>query len=80
MQRRCSVQQCGKLQICGDISYNTFDYYTKNTLYYYKERKETTIEYTKKIKNELITNTWHPDRFMNWCLSVDELSEIEQYW
>jgi hypothetical protein len=32
------------------------------------QRKTQTIKQTKIIKEELITETWHPDRFMEWCV------------
>ena len=36
-----------------------------------------TIEQTKKMKEELIIHTWHPERFMKWCVDVEELKETE---
>ncbi len=28
------------------------------------------------IRQELMEKTWHPDRFRDWCLSIDELKEL----
>lgn len=27
-------------------------------------------------KNDLIEKTWHPDRLIEWCLSIDELNDL----
>ena len=32
---------------------------------------------TKLIKEELIAETWQPDRFIRWCLDNEELREID---
>ncbi len=28
------------------------------------------------IRQELIEKTWHPNRVVNWCLSIDEVNEL----
>ncbi len=28
------------------------------------------------IRKELIEKTWHPKRFKDWCLDIDELKEL----
>jgi hypothetical protein len=28
------------------------------------------------IRQELMAKAWHPDRFMKWCLSIDELQDL----
>jgi hypothetical protein len=28
------------------------------------------------LREELMAKTWHPNRFMNWCLSVEELQDF----
>ena len=38
--------------------------------------KLETHKYIKKIKNELYEKSWHPDRFINWCLDDIEKKEI----
>jgi hypothetical protein len=30
----------------------------------------------KIFNRELIEKTWHPNRFKEWCLSIDELKEL----
>ena len=44
-----------------------------NTQNYYKNRKEKTIIKNNIIEEELMIITWNPTRFINWCLSIDEL-------
>jgi hypothetical protein len=59
------------------ISSNTFGWNPKETiLQYYQKRKTQTLKQTEKIKEELIACAWHPDRVMDWCFDVEELSEI----
>ena len=60
------------------LSMNKFGWKQENTLQYYKQRKTQTIKQTKLIKEELIAKTWHPDRFMEWCVDNEELREIEE--
>ena len=58
------------------LSMNTFHYY-ETPLYYYKQRKQQTIKQTSKIEEELIAITWHPGRFIDWCLSIEERREFD---
>jgi hypothetical protein len=30
------------------------------------------------VKKDLIQKTWHPNRFQEWCLSLDELNELKE--
>jgi len=60
-----------------NLSMNKFSE-KENTLQYYKQRKAQTIKQTKQIKEELIAETWHPDRFIRWCVDNEELREIEE--
>ncbi len=30
------------------------------------------------LKKDLIQKTWHPNRFQEWCLSLDELNELKE--
>ena len=59
------------------LSKNKFDWTWKNirTIVYYSIRKAQTIEQTKVFKDELMGITWHPDRFMEWCVDTGELRE-----
>ena len=50
----------------------------EDTYQYYKQRKTQTLKQTNMIKEELIAETWHPDRFMEWCVDNEELKEIEE--
>ena len=61
-----------------NLSRNKFGWKQENTQHYYKQRKTQTIEKTKHIKEELIAETWHPDRFIRWCVDNEELKEIEE--
>jgi len=63
-----------------NLSMNRYNIHNKDTIQYYKKRKTQTIEQTKVFKEELIAITWHPDRFMEWCVDVEELKEtIEMF-
>ena len=31
-------------------------------------------------KEEIVRIGWHPDRFINWCLSIDDREEIKSRW
>ena len=33
-----------------------------------------------KIKEELMSVAWHPDRWWNWCVPEDEKKELEIYF
>lgn len=57
----------------SELSKNKLDYIQ---LEYHNEKKYHSIYKTKKIEEELIQKTWNPDRFMNWCLSIDDLIYI----
>ena len=59
------------------LSRNTFNYYTIN---YWKERKEETINYCNKIKEELIAIAWSPDRknYLKWCMDCEEITNINK--
>ena len=37
-----------------------------------------TNEQTKKIKEELLSYTWHPDRVMDWCMDEEIKKGITQ--
>ena len=62
------------------LSYNLFDFKEeqkqKQDYYYYCSTKSRCIEKTKKIEEELIQVTWHPSRFMDWCLDNEEKEEL----
>ena len=45
---------------------------------YSKLRMKHTNEQTKKIKEELLSYTWHPDRVMDWCMDEEIKKGITQ--
>lgn len=55
-----------------ELSENEFDI-NIDTQYYYQIRKNETMNFCKKIKNELLDLTWNPYFFKKLCLSEDEL-------
>lgn len=59
------------------LSKNTLGWKKDKTLEYYQQRKELTIEKTSIFKDELIEQSWNPERFMGWCLSEDEVKSIK---
>jgi hypothetical protein len=57
-----------------NLSKNLFNYHRYFEEEYYKSikiKKQLSI-----INKELIEKTWHPSRFFNWCLDIDEQQEI----
>jgi hypothetical protein len=60
------------------LSSNNFGWKKDNTLEYYKQRKSQTIKQTELLKEELIAKTWHPARFMDWCIDNEELKDMEE--
>ena len=40
-------------------------------------RKQQKIQFDQ-IEEELIMKTWHPSRFQEWCLDIEELKELEE--
>lgn len=58
------------------LSKNNFNYNnTYLTNKYYKNRRQQTINNTLKFKEELMIHTWHPNRFQEWCLDIEEKQE-----
>ena len=45
-----------------------------------RERKERNIARTHSFKEDLIAATWHPDRFLTWCLTPDEAADMVAPW
>jgi hypothetical protein len=37
-------------------------------------------ERTGSYKEELVARTWHPDRFLSWCLDLEEKIDLEDHW
>ena len=62
------------------ISYNKFGWTNenKNSLIYYKKRREKTIEICLEYKEELMMANWHPDRpgFITWCFDIEDCKEM----
>lgn len=44
-------------------------------IFYWRCKNKTQI-----IKEDLIAMTWHPDRFMKWCLDEEEKCEMNSSW
>lgn len=40
---------------------------------------EEKIEWQRTINKDLMQRTWHPERFMQWCLDTEEVQEMTQY-
>ncbi len=53
--------------------YNDTSKFLKINFINYKELK---IKLFKTYEKELMEKTWHPSRFQNWCLSIDELNDL----
>lgn len=59
------------------------DYFFRNSKYlreYFKSDiyiKEQTKIMLSKIEKELIEKTWHPNRYFDWCLDIQEKYELK---
>ena len=42
----------------------------------YKKRKAQKA----KMKEELVPVAWHPSRWLDWCMSEDEKSDVKKLW
>ena len=62
------------------LSYNSLHYYKKlkenETLHYYESLWSLCETNFKIYEEELIQKTWHPSRFMDWCLNNDEKEDV----
>ena len=36
--------------------------------------------FNDEIREELMIVTWHPDRFLDWCVDIEELKFLEELW
>jgi hypothetical protein len=45
-----------------------------------KKLLEDIRETTDLYKEELMARTWHPDRFMTWCVDLEEKADMETNW
>jgi hypothetical protein len=45
-----------------------------------RERKERSVTRTRLLKEDLIAATWHPDRFLTWCLTPVEAADMIAPW
>ncbi len=64
-----------KILLNNDEKIHDFRFFNPNSNQYNKKKR--IIERTEKYKFELIEKCWHPIRFKDWCLSLDELKLIE---
>jgi len=64
------------------LSYNMFGYKEKQEkqkdLHYYQSLKSLSLQHHAIIFEELIQKTWHPSRFMTWCLDNEELEFFKE--
>ena len=45
-----------------------------------RARKERSVARTHAFKEDLIAATWHPDRFLRWCLTPEEAADMVAPW
>ena len=45
-----------------------------------RARKERSVARTHAFKEDLIAATWHPDRFLTWCLTPEEVADMIAPW
>lgn len=62
------------------VIFNTKKIINKKNKKAYDSLNKNIIKYLNTVPKiyfqELIEKTWHPNRFMKWCLSIDELEEL----
>jgi len=62
------------------VSKNTFSQqevdYMRNSS---KHRMQQTNQYISRLKPELLSYTWHPQRFQEWCLDEEDRERIQHY-
>jgi hypothetical protein len=68
--------------IFNDLSYNYFHWKDDEPefllMQYYKTQKIKAIQKTYILFEDLIKTTWHPSRFMAWCLDYEEQAEFAE--
>ena len=64
-----------KILLNNDEKLFNFRFFNPNSNQYNKKKR--IMERTEKYNLELIEKTWHPIRFKDWCLSLEELKLIE---
>jgi hypothetical protein len=60
------------------ISQNKFN--GETNLQYYIKRKDNTIKNIEIFKEELLSVSWNPNRFIHWCIDIDQQKEINERW
>ena len=45
-----------------------------------RARRERSVARTHAFKEDLIAATWHPDRFLRWCLTPEEAADMIAPW
>jgi len=56
-----------------------FERYLRNRFDFFNYEYEYKLEHSENmvdIYEELLIKAWHPNRFQHWCLSIDELKDI----
>ena len=51
-------------------------YYLSDNKFILENHKINTLKNTRKIKEELLNKSWHPDRIMDWCLDEEHKKSI----
>ena len=67
------------LKMIEKYPYKPWNWDTIGMYYTFEKDKEMEIKKLKfkQIEQELIQKTWHPSRFVDWCLTEDEKNEEE---
>ena len=58
------------------MDYNKVCFCCKNFYESYYKRKKL----KKDIHEELALIAWHPNRWWDWCVDIDEKREVEKLW
>ena len=54
-------------------------WFSKNPSIFEEDYQTLSKERTEVLREELVMKTWHPKRFMSWCLDTDEVKDLEVY-
>ena len=67
-------------QVIIDFEYSELVSNCLNDVVYEANKRIHKRIFLNEIKEELIPVTWHPDRYLDWCVDTDELKFLEQLW
>ena len=67
-------------QLVIDFEYSDLVTNCLNDVVYEARRRAHKRIFKDEIQDELMIVTWHPDRFLDWCVDIEELKFLEELW